>query len=128
MLSLNAFLSGMPTQTAVKDGTQLLTRRLLERTALSLGATHLLLGRSMSSLSMSLLSSVCSGRGFTIADERQSFTGGVTSFNPLKDLGSKECAAYACWNELHVISSPILRTTRTGTGTEIQELTRGSFY
>jgi cytoplasmic tRNA 2-thiolation protein 2 len=118
----------MPTQTAVKDGTQLLTRRLLERTAISLGATHLLLGRSMSSLSMGLLSSVCSGRGFTITDERQSSSGGIVSFNPLKDLGSKECATYAWWHDLRVASSPILEISRTGTGTEIQELTRGLFH
>ncbi len=120
----------MPTQTAVKDGSRLLTRRLLERTATSLGATHLLLGRSMSSLSMSLLASVCSGRGFTIADERHSSSGGIISFNPLKDLGSKECAAYAWWNDLQIVTSPVMRDSRTGTGTrtDIQELTRGLLY
>lgn len=122
--SLHTFRSNMPTQTATTDGTRLLTRRLLERTSKSLGATHLLLGRSMSSLSMSLLSSVCLGRGFTIADERQSSSGGVISFNPLKDLGSKECAAYAWWNNIQVISSQITRPSLTGTSGEIQELTR----
>ena len=80
----------------------------------------------MSSLSMALLSSVCSGRGFTIADERQSSSGGVTSFNPLKDLGSKECAAYAWWSGLRITSSPILRIPRTGADSEMQDLTRGS--
>jgi cytoplasmic tRNA 2-thiolation protein 2 len=124
--ALHEYLKSMPTLSAVKDSIQILTRRVLERTALSLGATHLLLGRSMSSLSKALLSNICSGRAFTISDEYKSFCDGLTSFNPLHDVGSKECAASLWWRGLRVISSPIQQPDVANSSTSISELTRGS--
>lgn len=123
---MRAHLESMPTNSAVRDSIQVLTRRILERTAISLGATHLLLGRSMSSLSKALLSNICSGRAFTISDERLSKYDGLTSFNPLQEVGSKECAACVWWSGLHILSSPIQESEVTGTNASISQLTRGS--
>ncbi|KAG8863923.1 hypothetical protein FRC20_010456 [Serendipita sp. 405] len=122
--SLLSYLGGLPTRSAINESIQILTRRLLERTAKSLGVSHLLLGRSLSSVSIALLSSICSGRGSTIGEERQSSQEGVVSLNPLRELGSKECAACVWWYSLNVISSPILHLESGGSTASISRLTR----
>lgn len=124
---LKAYLEALPTKTATSASLQLLTRRLLERAAQSCGASHLLLGRSLSGLSMALISSICQGSGFSIAEERQSVTDGLLSVNPLKDLGSKECGAWVWWNGLQVVSN-LIRDTQINGGSSISALTRGNFF
>ena len=123
---LRSHIQSIPTQTGVIDSIDILTRRLLERTAKSLGATHLLLGRNMSSLSMALLSNICSGRGASISDETVASWDGLLSFNPLRDLGSKECATYLYWNNIRVISSAIRRADSNGNNASISQLTGGA--
>ncbi|KAG8860718.1 hypothetical protein FRB91_001421 [Serendipita sp. 411] len=122
--SLLSYLGGLPTRSAINESIQIMTRRLLERTVKSLGVSHLLLGRSLSSVSIALLSSICSGRGSTIGEERQSSQEGVVSLNPLRELGSKECAACVWWYSLNVISSPILHLESGGSTASISRLTR----
>ncbi|PVF95860.1 hypothetical protein CPB86DRAFT_827658 [Serendipita vermifera] len=120
---LQEYLRSLPTQTSKRDGINLLKRQLIERTAHSLGITHILFGRTLTSMSAALLSNVCTGRGFNILDEFQSNCDGVISFNPLKDLGSKECGAYAWWNGIPVLSSPIRRASSLSGGASISQLT-----
>lgn len=124
--NMENYFSQLPTRSAVKDSLRMIVRRLVEDYALDLGATHLLLGRSMSSLSMALLSNVCSGRAFAIADERKSTYRGLFSFNPLQDVGAKECAACIWWRGLRVVSSPIRQPHDNGGASSISELTRGA--
>jgi cytoplasmic tRNA 2-thiolation protein 2 len=120
---LQEYLQSLPTQTSRVDGINLLKRRLIERTARSLGATHVLFGRTLTSLSAALLSNICTGRGFNILDEFRSNCDGITSFNPLKELGSKECGAYAWWNGVPVLSFPIRRASSQSGGASISQLT-----
>lgn len=121
---LRSHIQSIPTRTGMVDSINLLTRRLLERTAKSLGATHLILGRNMSSLSIALLSNICSGRGASISDETVASWNGLLSFNPLRDLGSKECASYVYWNNLKVISRVNSLEDWSGTSASISHLTR----
>lgn len=108
----------------------MLTRLLLLHTANATGCSHLLLGTSLTSLAISLISQVVQGGGFAIADERQeewvpplspqdrehenesenvSKQGRhkkrrtVRVIRPLRDVGMKECAAWAWWRGLSVV-------------------------
>lgn len=109
----------------------MLTRLLLQHTANATGCSHLLLGTSLTSLAISLISQVAQGGGFAIADERQEEwvpppspedyghesegrhspqhshkqkkQRTVRVIRPLRDVGMKECAAWAWWRCLTVV-------------------------
>lgn len=126
--TLRLFISSLPTSTSVQSAVQVLTRLLLLHTANATGCSHLLLGTSLTSLAISLISQVSQGGGFAIADERQEeWTPPVSPedrpiddvgeghgkrnrghkkrravrvVRPLRDIGMKECAAWAWWKSL----------------------------
>jgi cytoplasmic tRNA 2-thiolation protein 2 len=109
--ALRAYISSLPTQTAVPSAIQTLTRLLLLHTAWATESSHLLLGTSLTSLSVSLISSISQGGGFVVREEAQEewqptvHLGSkktVRVNRPLRDIGMKECAVWAWWHGLHV--------------------------
>jgi cytoplasmic tRNA 2-thiolation protein 2 len=116
---LRRYISSLPTQTAILNAIQTLTRLLLLHTALSTGSSHLLLGTSLTSLSISLISSISQGGGFVVKEEAQEEwaprvsansrqvnghkNGSIRVIRPLRDIGMKECAIWARWSGLTVV-------------------------
>lgn len=134
--ALKAHLNAMPTPTATLSTLSTLTRLLLLYTAYSIGASHLVLGTSLTSLSISLISSISQGGGFVVPQAIQeewippfikctpgtaSWSGEVRLIRPLRDVGMKECAAWVWWHQLTVVGKqriPISERT-------ISNLTKG---
>jgi cytoplasmic tRNA 2-thiolation protein 2 len=135
--ALKAHLHSLPTATAVLSTLSTLTRLLLLYTAYSIGASHLVLGTSLTSLSISLISSISQGGGFVVPQAIQeewippyveqtpgttSWRGEVRLIRPLKDVGMKECTAWVWWHQLSMVGKqriPISERT-------ISKLTKGS--
>nr|GAT60715.1 predicted protein [Mycena chlorophos] len=105
--ALRTYLASLPTQTAIPTAIQNLIRLLLLHTAHSTGSSHLLLGTSLTSLSISLISSISQGGGFVVREETQekwvNASKHVILTRPLRDLGIKECAIWAWWRGLRVV-------------------------
>ncbi|KAF8261628.1 hypothetical protein EI94DRAFT_1745553 [Lactarius quietus] len=91
---------------------------LLLYTAYSVGASHLVLGTSLTSLSISLISSIAQGGGFVVPQtiqeewvpsfvervpEDSSWNGEVRLIRPLRDVSMKECQAWVWWRQLPVV-------------------------
>lgn len=124
---LRAHLASLPTPTAVVSTVQTLVRLLLLHTAVETGSSHLVLGTSLTSLAVSLIQGVAQGRGFNVREEMQeewypyhnseelktlsdsisqpqaSRKRSVRVIRPLRDVGMKECAAWAWWKSLHIV-------------------------
>ncbi|KAI0322596.1 hypothetical protein OF83DRAFT_1161136 [Amylostereum chailletii] len=137
LLTLQNYLRSLPTPTAVPTSIATLIRILLIYTAHSSGCSHLLLGTSLTSLSISLISSLSQGGGFVVPQASQeewvpprvppvddnvkaSWRGEVRIIRPLKEVGMKECAAWAWWNQLPVVGKAKL----PGTTSTINGLTK----
>ena len=135
--ALRTYLSSLPTQTAFHSATQTLTRLLLLHTAASRRSSHLILGTSLTSLSINLISGIAQGAGFSVAEEakeewnppRSLENGGgggltVRIVRPLRDVGMKECALWAWWCGLPIVGTS---TTLLNDGGKhgIGSLTRG---
>ncbi|KAI0033083.1 hypothetical protein K488DRAFT_48442 [Vararia minispora EC-137] len=114
--SLRNYLGRLPTPTAVQVAIAKLIRVLLLYTAHATSSSHVLLGTSLTSLSISLISSISQGGGFNVPQtmyeewfppgaERatESWRGEVRVIRPLRDVGTKECAAWAWWHALVVV-------------------------
>ena len=113
----------LPTATAVSSTLRDFTRLLLLHTAQENGASHLVLGSSLTSLAVSLISGISQGRGFNLTEELQEewvltpepcqedtddrvesrIKRSVRVIRPLCDIGMKECAAWAWWNDLQIV-------------------------
>jgi len=126
---LQAYISSLPTQTAIPSAIQTLIRVLLLYTASATGSSHLLLGTSMTSLSISLISSISQGGGFIIREEAQEKwmpklsarpngheNRAIRVVRPLQDIGMKECAIWAWWSCLHVVGSSKFPAPRQSIG------------
>ncbi|KAM5530996.1 hypothetical protein V8D89_015323 [Ganoderma adspersum] len=127
LAALRSYLSSLPTPTAVHTSIQTLTRVLLLYTALHTDSSHLTLGTSLTSLAVSLISGVAQGSGFNVREEmleEWSPDPGITTVpelwpedgkktkklkrtvrivRPLRDIGMKECAAWAWWSRIPVV-------------------------
>lgn len=112
--SLQTYFRSLPTQTAVHSSIQTITRVLLLHVAQSTNSSHLLLGTSLTSLAISLISGISQGGGYNVREEAQEdWTPPPTSkdgkerairlIRPLRDTGVKECGTYAWWRRLKVI-------------------------
>lgn len=134
---LQSYISSLPTQTAIPNAVQNLIRLLLLYTAMSTGSSHLLLGTSLTSLSISLISSIAQGGGFVVREEAQEEwippisvkrqtnghkNGAIRLIRPLRDIGMKECAVWAWWSGLTVVG----REKFPGGKQSIGPLTKGS--
>lgn len=127
--ALKAYLRALPTPTATLSTLSTLTRLLLLYTAYSIGASHLVLGTSLTSLSISLISSISQGGGFVVPQAIQeewippfvkitpgdkSWNGEVRLIRPLRDVNMKECNAWVWWHQLSIVgkqSIPISERT-----------------
>ncbi|KAI1797223.1 hypothetical protein LXA43DRAFT_935649 [Ganoderma leucocontextum] len=127
LVALHTYLSSLPTPTAVHTSIQTLTRVLLLYTALHTDSSHVVLGTSLTSLAVSLISGVAQGSGFNVREEMleewSPDPGGtevpehwpedgkkpkklkrtVRTVRPLGDIGMKECAAWAWWSRTPVV-------------------------
>ncbi|EGO24176.1 hypothetical protein SERLADRAFT_415378 [Serpula lacrymans var. lacrymans S7.9] len=113
---LRGYLTSLPTQTAI------FTRRTR--------SSHLLLGTSLTSLSVSLISSISQGGGYALREELQEewssehddntelkdMLNSVRVVRPLRDIVMKECAAYARWNNVKVVGREKLSGANHGIG------------
>lgn len=130
---LQSFIASLPTQTSISTAVSMLTRLLLLYTARSHKCAHLLLGTSLTSLSISLISNISQGGGFGLREEvgetwspcnTVQENGNKTSVRidrPLRETGMKECAAWAWWNDLKVVGRDRFVGGKQGIGA----LTRG---
>ncbi|KAG6851099.1 hypothetical protein H0H93_000979 [Arthromyces matolae] len=134
---LKKYISSLPTQTAIPSAVRTLTRMLLLHTASAMGCSHLLLGTSLTSLSISLISSISQGGGFVVREEaREDWTpqqsavsrkenghenGTIRIVRPLQDIGMKECAMWAWWHNLNILGSDKFPNGKQSIG----RLTRG---
>ncbi|KAH9002880.1 hypothetical protein EDB86DRAFT_83120 [Lactarius hatsudake] len=116
--ALRAHLLTLPTPTATLSTLFTLTRLLLLYTAYSIGASHLVLGTSLTSMSITLISSIAQGGGFVVPQTIQeewipsfvervpgdsSWKGEVRLIRPLRDVSLKECQAWVWWRQLPVV-------------------------
>lgn len=126
---LKTYLAAQPTTTAVQYSISLLTRLLLQHLALATSSTHLLLGASLTSLSISLVSGISQGGGFNVKEEREEVWQDIKVCRPLREVGVKECAAWLWWRGLEVV--PRMNEAYVSSGnvrgeqSTIQRLTRG---
>ena len=120
-VTLEQYLRGLPTESARVTTMRTLTRLAVEHHARALGASHLLLGTSLSSISSAMISRICQGGGFTLASERGNHTDNLYVVAPLQDVMAKECAAWLKWNDLQTIGGTTPRPVAS-----IESLTRGT--
>ncbi|KDQ24464.1 hypothetical protein PLEOSDRAFT_1047482 [Pleurotus ostreatus PC15] len=118
---LRAYLSAMPTQTALLSSVQALIRLLLLYSARSTQSSHLLLGTSLTSLSINLISGIAQGGGFAVREEvdeewHTSTEMTIRVIRPLRDLIMKECTAWAWWNHLTVVGEAPIPSAKQGIG------------
>lgn len=133
--ALHAYISSLPTQTSIPTAITNLIRLLLLYTAKSRSSSHVLLGTSLTSLSISLISSIGQGGGVGVREEvGEVWSPGQTLGSdpekkrtrihinrPLREVGMKECAIWAWWNDLRVIGRDRFAGGKHGIGA----LTRG---
>ena len=122
-LTLEQYLHGLPTESARVATIRNLTRLAVEHHARALGASHLLLGTSLSSISSAMISRICQGGGFTLASERGRHTDDLHVIAPLQDVMAKECAAWLKWNDLQTMGGTVPRPLAS-----IESLTRGKIF
>jgi cytoplasmic tRNA 2-thiolation protein 2 len=139
---VRSYIAGLPTQTAVSSAIQTLIRLLILHTAHSTNSSHVVLGTSLTSLSINLISSISQGGGFVAHEEAEedwvppnvvrdperipSHSAPQSKFiriiRPLRDVGRKECAAWTWWSGVKVIGSTNIPVTKQA----ILELTKGT--
>lgn len=106
--ALHIYLSSLPTPTAVHCAISSLIRVLLLYTSASRHASHLLLGTSLTSLSMNTISGLAQGAGFALVSESidEGWTPStgqhINIVRPLRDVGIKESAFWAWWSKLPI--------------------------
>jgi len=118
--ALRSFLDTLSPSTVVM-ALQQMRRVLLLYTAESLGCSHMLLGDSITSLSMSLLSAIASGGGHALQHEQSEQWKHVQILRPVTDLTTKECAAWIHWNYIPLLHSEPVTVPELS----IQHLTAG---
>ena len=131
--SLHSYIASLPTQTAVSTAVQNLVRLILLHCASSTKSSHLLLGTSLTSLSIALISSIAQGGGFAVREEAEEewkssthadtngreysdARRGVLIIRPLKEVGMKECALWAWWADLKVVGQENVPGAKQGIG------------
>ncbi|KAG9005418.1 hypothetical protein FRB93_009724 [Tulasnella sp. JGI-2019a] len=120
---LRLYLDSFPTSTAVTHAINTLIRLLLQYFARSTGSSHILLGSSLTSLSVSLISGISQGSGFTVREERDETWEGIRISRPLREIGVKECAAWLWWRGLEVLPKSAIDLSVSREAMTIQRLT-----
>ena len=117
--ALRTFLDALPPSSVIMALTHM-QRVLLLHTAKSLACSHLLLGDSITSLSMSLLSAIALGGGHSLQYEQTEQWRQVQILRPVTELTAKECGAWIHWNQI-----PLHSELTTSQEQSIQHLTTG---
>ncbi|KIJ51559.1 hypothetical protein M422DRAFT_26963 [Sphaerobolus stellatus SS14] len=131
---LKTYLAALPTPTSHQSTLTTLIRILLLRLARSLSCSHLLLGSTLTSLSVNLIDAVASGGGFTIGLEKgEEWDSGVGDgtvklVRPLREVSMKECAAYLHWKGLEVVGNERAVKERVNVKGSIGSLTKDFIY
>ncbi|KAF9003984.1 hypothetical protein BDQ17DRAFT_1279401 [Cyathus striatus] len=133
--SLRKFISSLPTQTAVLAAINTLVRLLLLHTASAQQCSHLLLGTSLTTLSIALISGIAQGGGFSVREEAQEEwmresegekgQMSVRVVRPLREVGIKECMIWAWWNGLKVVGRERYLGGRQGIGALTRDFIMG---
>ena len=95
--------------------------------ALSTSSSHLLLGTTLTGLSIGLISGIAMGSGFVVREEageewapriydREGENRRIKIVRPLRDVGMKECAAWVWWNGLEVVGQEYVAGAKQGIG------------
>lgn len=133
LTALRSYLASLPTQTALYNAIQILTRVLLLHISASRRASHLILGTSLTSLSVNLISGIAQGAGFSVAEEaneewKSQKSEGITLrvVRPLRDVGMKECAIWDWWCGLRIVGLS-RKFIQGGSKSAIGALTRGMY-
>lgn len=133
--NLRKYLSSLPTPTAIQSAIKTIVRVILLYTARFLRCSQVVLGTSLTSLSINLISSIAQGGGFNVPEESYeewssernascddaSMMTTIRVIKPLRDVGMKECSAWAWWRNLHVVGKekfPIIERQSIGGLTE----------
>jgi len=129
LAAMQKYISSLPTSTATLSSIATIIRMMLLHTARATKSSHLLLGTSLTSLSISLVSSISQGGGFSVPQasqeewtppgvnlplidgKRRAWCGEVRVIRPLREAGVKECAAWAWWHRLLVVGKGRIPTT-----------------
>jgi len=104
-------------------------RVLLLHTAASRQYSHILLGTTLTALSINLISGIAQGSGFSVVDEAmEEWSPGegavpVRIIRPLRDVGLKECAIWDWWCGLRLVVGPVRPPNERDS---IASLTRGT--
>ncbi|KAJ2914059.1 hypothetical protein MD484_g6350, partial [Candolleomyces efflorescens] len=93
-----------------------LIRVLLIYTAASREASHLLLGSTLTSLSINMISGIAQGAGFALVSEGieevwKNKDQSIRIVRPLRDIGIKESAFWAWWSNLCIVGREKYPTT-----------------
>lgn len=130
LTAMQTYLSSLPTPTAFHSAVQIFIRLLLLHTAASQRASHLLLGTSLTALSVNLISGIAQGAGFSVAEEAQEVWHPASDdalpiriVRPMRDIGMKECAVWDWWCNLRVLAHS--RPSQSGGKNAISALTKG---
>ncbi|KAF8525852.1 hypothetical protein BU17DRAFT_74271 [Hysterangium stoloniferum] len=130
---LKAYLSSLPTATSHQSAISTLIRLILHRSARAHDCSHLVLGTSLTSLSVSLINAVAGGAGYTIGMEKGEELiapdGGIVRLvRPLREVTMKECAAYLRWRNLSVIGNKRMLSTPSNGKESIGSLTKDFIF
>ncbi|KZV68309.1 hypothetical protein PENSPDRAFT_754241 [Peniophora sp. CONT] len=142
LANLRTFLANLPTPTAVQSAISSIVRVLFLHTAYATSSSHLVLGTSLTSLSISLISTISQGGGFAVpqsaleewypnfcrdpVEETEAPNGKtkkkpwrreVRVLRPLREVGMKECSAWARWHDVSVVGKASLPIANAHTAT-----------
>jgi cytoplasmic tRNA 2-thiolation protein 2 len=119
---MNNFFQALPTSSSQSSVITHLIRIILSRFAAANTCSHLLLGTTLTSMSVGLISCITEGGGFHIQEEIEERFGTLKVVRPLRDVSLKEASLYLWWNNLRVIPHVSKEKTRG-----IRDLTKGSY-
>ncbi|KAJ7593090.1 hypothetical protein C8J56DRAFT_490456 [Mycena floridula] len=102
--ALRSFLQALPAASALPTAISTLTRLLLLYTAKRLECSKLLMGTSLTSLAIGLLAGIGEGGGGLVDSQvGETWSDNVQVVKPLLDVGLKELALWAYWNNMPVV-------------------------
>jgi cytoplasmic tRNA 2-thiolation protein 2 len=139
---LKAHISSLPSASSIPNAIDNISRILLLNAAARHSCSHLLLGTSMTSSGIGLISGIAGGsgvNGFEKGGELWMPNPNVLSSpvhfsRPLAEIGMKECTAWVHWHGLDIVAKdelPLQRVQKPGASSKtlaISSLTQGVIF
>ena len=108
---LKAYIASLPSSSSIPNALENITRILLLHAAARQQCSHLVLGTSMTSSGIDLISGIAAGSGVNGFDkggelwmpDPDVLSSPVHVSRPLSDIGMKECTAWVFWHNLEVV-------------------------